>query len=199
MRRVGLTGGIATGKSTVAQILRSEHECAVIDADAVSRTLVVPGSPALNEIQKEFGDDVILANGTLDRAQLRTMITADSSKREKLNEILHPRIQASTRTFLDTAEKSGAHIAFVEAALLVEVGSYKAYDSLWVVTCDNEVQISRLMARDTCSRSTAIAMIKTQMPQAEKCAVADTIIENNNGHRQLTDAISKALEDDLRN
>jgi dephospho-CoA kinase len=198
VRRVGLTGGIATGKSTVAQILKRQHGCAVIDADAVSRTLVTPGSPALIEIQAEFGNGVILPNGTLDRARLRAAITADSGKRNALNAILHPRIQESTSLFLRTAERSGADIAFVEAALLVEVGSYKKYDSLWVVTCEEDVQISRLMSRDTCTRSTAIAMIATQMPQAEKCAVADFIIRNNNDHAHLVDCVATALADERK-
>ena len=196
---MGLTGGIATGKSTVAQILRDEHNCAVIDADAVSRTLVLPGSAALLEIEKTFGRHVLLPNGTLNRAKLREVIMAETSQREKLNEILHPRIQASTGDFLDAAEKSGANIAFVEAALLVEVGSYKVYDALWVVTCDSEIQISRLMARDNCSRSTAITMIKTQMPQTEKCAVADTVIQNNGDTADLIRTVSNALKQDFSN
>lgn len=198
MRRVGLTGGIATGKSTVAQILKRQHGCAVIDADAVSRTLVTPGSPALKEIQTEFGNGIILPNGTLDRARLRATIATDSGKRNALNAILHPRIQESTSLFLSTAERSGADIAFVEAALLVEVGSYKNYDSLWVVTCEEDLQISRLMSRDTCTRSAAIAMIATQMPQTEKCAVADIIIRNDNDHTRLLDCVATALADERK-
>lgn len=193
MRRIGLTGGIATGKSTVARILRDKHQCPVIDVDVLARELVVPGSEALNEINVVFGRDVFNQQGGLDRSKMRALIANDHKARNVLNDILHPKIRNATALALQELETAGHTIAFVEAALLVEVGSYKDYDALWVVTCAESVQTERLMTRDACDHADARAMINMQMPQKDKCALASTVIHNDNDLSTLVVKVASAL------
>jgi len=193
MKTIGLTGGIATGKSTVAQILRTDHELPVIDADQVARDVVAPGSSAILEIRDVFGEGIFLADGSLDRPSLRRLIANDDTARTALEAITHPRIVASILEQLSQLANSGQPMAFVEAALLVETGSYAAYDWLWVVTCPPEMQLQRLMARDGCSQPEAAAMISTQLPLAHKEALADYVLPNASDRESLKAVVNNAL------
>ena len=178
MIKIGLTGGIACGKSTVSNII-AEMGIPTLDADQVAREVVAPGSEGLAEIQRHFGDDIRLENGELNRPKLREIIIADSKKRKILESITHPRIFMKMREWQHTQEQLGHPVALVEAALMVETGSYKLYDAVIVTTCSAALQLSRLMARNQVSQETAQQWIDSQMPLSEKEAIADVIICNN--------------------
>jgi dephospho-CoA kinase len=173
---VGLTGGIASGKSTVARLFGALG-VPVVDADAVARDIVAPGSDALREIAAGFGDAVII-DGALDRAALGARVFADADARRRLEAITHPRIAAESGRRLAGALAGGAPYALYEAALLVENGAYKMFPALVVVTAPEDVQRARIAARDGLDAAQAQARIAAQAPVAAKVAVADWVIEN---------------------
>lgn len=173
---VGLTGGIASGKSTVARLFGALG-VPVVDADAVARDIVAPGSEALHEIAAAFGDAVIV-DGALDRAALGARVFADTDARRRLEAITHPRIAAESGRRLALALAGGAPYALYEAALLVENGAYKMFPALVVVTAPEDVQRARIAARDGLDAAQAQARIAAQAPVAAKVAVADWVIEN---------------------
>jgi len=179
MKVVGLTGGIATGKSTVAAMLRMRHRVPVIDLDRVAREVVEPGTPALRAIVAHFGEEVLGADGALDRAALRRRISVDAEARKALEAITHPAIREGAAKALADLAQTGVPAAVVEAALLVETGSWRTYPFLIVVSCDPEVQLRRLMARDGQGEAEARALIATQLPMGEKERVATHVIRND--------------------
>ncbi len=174
---VGLTGGIACGKSAAAERFRALG-IDVVDADQVARDLVEPGTEGLSEIVTAFGHEVLRDDGTLDREKLGARVFGDDAARARLNGILHPRIAAESGTRLAKAAATDAPYAIYDAALLVENGSYRMFAGLVVVTCDEETQRARLMARNGYSAEEAQARIRAQMPLTEKVAVADYVIDN---------------------
>lgn len=178
MTVVGLTGGIGTGKSTVAALLR-DRGAAVIDADQVARDVVAAGQPALAQIVAAFGAEVLAPDGTLDRAAMRARIGRDPDARRTLEAITHPAIRAAIDARLAALAAAGAPLAIVEAALMVETGSYRLYDQVVVVTCAPERQLARVMARDGGDEAQARAIIGAQLPLAEKERVATHLIRNN--------------------
>lgn len=176
MLRLGITGGIASGKSVVARMLR-ELGFQVIDADALSHLLMDPGRPAFDEIVGEFGHGVLGAAGRIDRAKLGATVFADPAKLAKLNAILHPRVEAEmAQKFADWEQDGVPDAAFVEAALLVEAGYQKRLDGLVVAWCRPEQQIERLRARGMSERE-ARRRIAAQMPVAEKLRYATEKID----------------------
>ena len=134
---IGLTGGIASGKSTAARTL-AELGARIVDADEVAREIVAPGQPALAEIVRTFGREMLRADGTLDRKRLGAVIFADADKRRALNAITHPRIAAETQARLGKLRGDGVPVAIYEAALLVENGVHHGLDGLIVVACDDD-------------------------------------------------------------
>lgn len=178
MRVIGLTGGIASGKSTAAKIL-AELGARVVDADQIARDVVAPGEPALAEIVARFGHDYLLADGTLDRKRLGARVFADADERRALNAITHPRIAAETQARLSRLRDAGEPLALYEAALIVENGAQAGLDGLIVVACAEPTQRARLMARDGLSASEADARLAAQLPLAQKIAVADWVIDSN--------------------
>jgi dephospho-CoA kinase len=197
MLKVGLTGGIATGKSYVVSVLR-ELGCEVIDADTVAHQVVEPGKSAYHDIVKEFGPEVLNADGTINRAALGGVVFADQAKRERLNAIVHPRVFEAQAEWLAavTARKPDA-IAVFDAALMIETGSYKSFDKLIVVYCEAQLQIARLMARNNLTRAQAEVRINAQMPSAEKLKYADFTINTSLGFedtRRQTEALYAKLE-----
>jgi dephospho-CoA kinase len=175
---VGLTGGIATGKSTVGRLLR-ERGVPVIDADQVARDVVAVGSPGLAKVVERFGREVLLPDGALDRGKLRAIVVRDAEARKDLEAITHPAIREAIGTRLADLAASGVPVAVVEAALMVETGSYRLYDALVVVSCAPETQLRRLVERDGHPEPEARAMIATQLPMAEKEKVATVVIRND--------------------
>lgn len=181
MLKVGLTGGIATGKSYVAALLK-EFGCRVADADLIARQVVEPGQPAYDEIITEFGAEILDASGAIDRAKLGTIVFADQARRLKLNAIVHPRVLETQDQWLTAiAEKEPDAIAVVDAALMIESGGYRRFDKLIVVYCETELQIERLMFRNQLSREEALRRINSQMPTEEKLKYADYTINTSLG------------------
>jgi dephospho-CoA kinase len=176
MKRLGITGGIASGKSVVAGILR-ELGFRVIDADALGHEVMEPGKHAYDEIVHEFGSGVVGADGRIDRGKLGAIVFADAGKLKRLNAIVHPRVEEEMVRLFGEWEKSGvADAAFVEAALLVEAGYQKNLNGLVVAWCTPEQQMERLLARGL-SESEARRRIASQMPAAEKLKFATEKID----------------------
>ncbi|MGQ0793894.1 MAG: dephospho-CoA kinase [Deltaproteobacteria bacterium] len=190
MKIIGLTGNIASGKSSVAGMFESLG-ARVIDADQVAREVVEPNAPAWREIVEEFGEEILYPSGTLNRAALGRVIFCDGDKREKLNRITHPRIMRSVRRTLSVWADEGVQIAVLEAALIVERGGLRdLIDALVVVTAPQGEQIRRLAKRATLSQQEALARVESQMPQSEKVKKADFVIDNSGG----LDATRKQVE-----
>ena len=175
---LGLTGGIACGKSTVAGIFR-ELGAAVVSADLLAREIVRPGSVALAEIAAYFGDWVLDETGNLDRRGMAELIFADARARADLNRITHPAIaRLATREFRKH-QKAGARLIVYDAPLLFEAKAEKQVDKVVVVTVHRAQQVARLMSRDGIGRPQALARLEAQMPQNEKAARADYLIDNS--------------------
>jgi len=179
MKVVGLTGGIATGKSTVARLLREHHDVPIVDLDQVAREIVRPGQPALAAIADRFGPGILRGDGSLDRGALRRIIATDDAARTDLNRITHPAIRAEAARRLADLAQTGSPAAVVEAALMVETGSYRLYPWLIVVVCAPETQLRRLVERDGQPEDEARALITTQLSMADKEAVATHVIRND--------------------
>jgi len=176
MRRVGLTGGIACGKSTVAARMR-ELGCHVLDADKLAHQLIEPGQPAYEQVVREFGTEILFSDKRVDRARLAAIVFADRAKLEKLNAIVHPCVIAEQERELAALESDepGA-VAVVEAALLIEAGYHKRLDRLVVVWCRPEQQLERLLARGL-TRTEADQRIAAQLPLDRKRVLADDLID----------------------
>jgi len=205
---VGLTGGIGSGKSTVAGFF-SELGIPVVDADRVAREVVEPGTDGLAEVVAFFGDEVLEQDGTLGRAKLAARVFADREARKKLESILHPRIAARSMQALVARASEGHPYAIYEAALLVENRSQHMLGALVVVSVDEATQRARVRARDGLDDEAVSARIDSQLPLAEKVRVADYVIENNGspdatrrrGAEAETDAARRARRrdaDDVR-
>ena len=173
--RIGLTGGIACGKSTVADMFAGLG-AVIIDTDVIAREVVEPGEPALEEIRHEFGDAVFDDVGRLDRSAMRRIVFADDDARLRLEGILHPRIRERT---LDTASAVGGEYQVIVVPLLVESPLKAFVDRILVVDCDENAQIQRLMARDAESEGQARRMLAAQAGRDERLAIADDIVKND--------------------
>lgn len=196
MLRVGLTGSIGVGKSYVAGIL-AELGCHVLDADQTARAVVEKGTKGLEAVVETFGATVLQQDGTLDRQQLGTLIFSDPQKRELLNSILHPHIIAAQEEQLRRWQVEDPNgIAVVDAALMIESGSYKRFGKLIVVHCQSEIQLQRLMVRDQLTRDEALKRVSSQMSQLEKQKFADYLIDTSDGFadtRRQTTAVYDQL------
>ncbi len=180
---IGLTGNIGSGKSTVARHL--EYLGAkVIDSDKVAREVVLPGSPALEDIVKSFSSDVLNPDGTLDRKKMGTIVFADPQARIRLNEITHPRIKEAIckeieKHKADTASHVGNRVLVIEAPLLIEVGLHHVVDEVWVVKINEDEQIERLAERDNLTPAEARLRFAAQLPQEEKLRYARRVVDNS--------------------
>ncbi|MGB8294418.1 MAG: dephospho-CoA kinase [Polyangia bacterium] len=174
---VGLTGGIGTGKSTVARMIR-DLGVPVIDADLLARQVVEPGQPAHAEIATAW-PDVVDQGGVIDRKKLAERIFADPAGRARLEAITHPRITAQALAQADEFRRQGLQVAFLEAALLVETGLYRRLDGLVLVVASEEQQVSRVMAREGCTPGQALARLHAQLPLEEKRRAATDVIDNS--------------------
>ncbi|MBA3766909.1 MAG: dephospho-CoA kinase [Acidobacteria bacterium] len=196
MLRVGLTGSIAVGKSFVSALL-AEMGCHVLDADKTARDVVAAGTPGLEKVVLAFGSEVLRPDGDLNRAHLGAIIFADAGKRALLNSIIHPYIIAAQDKQLRCWElEDSKGIAVVDAALMIESGGYRRFDKIIVVHCRTEVQVERLMNRNSLSREEAEKRIAAQMPQEEKMSYADFLIDTSEGFeptRHQTAEVYQAL------
>ena len=184
---VGLTGGIATGKSTVSALLR-QRGCVLIDADVLAREVVEPGEPALRQIAEEFGADVIGPDGRLDRKRLGAMVFPDPARRKTLEGITHPAIRERLmRKVAELTEQGFVGLVVFDAAVMIESGNYKNMEKLVVVLTDEATQSARLQGRDGMGPDEALMRIRAQMPVSEKAKLADYVIDNS-GDRASTEA-----------
>ena len=178
IRVIGLTGGIATGKNSVARFFQ-EKGALVIDADLLAREAVEPGSRGLAEVVATFGSDILTPDGQLDRKRLGGLVFSDSARRSRLESILHPEIKLRAEKRIADAAAAGHRVIFYMAPLLIEAGVTDRVDEVWVVTVRPEVQLERLMLRDGISRDRAQRIIDSQMPLAEKEKQGRVVIDNS--------------------
>jgi dephospho-CoA kinase len=192
---VGLTGGVGSGKSTVAEMLR-EHGARVIDADRLAREVVEPGEPALAAIRDAFGGEVLLPDGRLDRATLAARVFSDDEARARLDGIVHPEIAARARAAMDQARADGVPWVVYDVPLLYENGLESMCDRVVVVTATDAQRCARLAGRSGWSESEISARMAAQMPLADKADRADDVIDNS-GSLDATRAQVRALVERL--
>ncbi|HTV57904.1 MAG TPA: dephospho-CoA kinase [Verrucomicrobiae bacterium] len=197
MRRVGLTGGIASGKSTVASMLRA-RDCLVLEADPLGHEFLEPGQQPYAEVVREFGTEILMAGGLVDRAKLGAIVFSDPVKLARINQILHPPILQVIRTWFGALDRMGGPpLAFVEAALILEAGFDKELDKVVVCWCSPRQQIERLRARGL-TQHEAEMRIASQMPIDEKRRRADEVIDCSvsfgETERQVEQALARLRE-----
>ncbi len=179
MLKIALTGGPGSGKSTVAQMFR-DLGAQVIDADEVAHAVVAKGTPAWEELRREFGPDYFQEDGSLDRAKLSHLVFQDAGARQKLNVIVHPRVTREIARRLEELAARGVKLVLVEVPLLYEAGLEKNYEKVIVVDASAEEQMERLTARDGRPAQEAAGIIQAQLPLSAKKARADLVVDNRN-------------------
>ena len=194
MRLVGLTGGIATGKSTFAALLRARG-VPVVDADALARVAVAPGTPALAEVARTFGPEAIAEDGTLDRRRMAALVFADPEARRRLEAITHPAVRRLVQEETARLAAGGHDLAFYDVPLLFEVGLERDLDSVVVVHAPRSVQQERLARRDGLGPAEADARLAAQMDVEEKAARADFVVENAGSREALGEKADRLLAD----
>lgn len=190
---LGVTGGIATGKSSVTALF-AEQGVPIVSADELAREVVSPGSAGLREIVARFGDDLTLDDGTLDRDRLAEIVFADAGAREELNRITHPAIARLAESRLAELAGKGAEIIVYEAPLLFEAGAEERVDKVLVVTAQADEQQRRLMERDGVSAAAAKLRIDAQLPISEKVRRADYVIDNSGTPDETARQVFKLFE-----
>jgi len=192
MKKIGITGGIGSGKSAVTDYLRGKG-WAVIDADEVAREAAMPGEPAMLRLKEEFGGHIFSGNGALDRTELARIIFADPAARAKVNGIFHADIKGRIEAQAGELEQRGDAMVFISAPLLFETDADRMTDENWLVAADEEVRLLRVMDRDGLSREEVRSRIESQMPEEEKRDRADVVIENNGTVEELLKAVEGLL------
>lgn len=193
MLRIGLTGGIGSGKTTVADLLRS-HGLPIIDADLIARDIVKPGQPALAELAQAFGHDILNEDGSLNRSLLATRAFVDAEHTELLNSITHPRIQAETARRFAAAEAAGEKAVVYDMPLLVDNGLHEAMDLVVVVDVDAETRVARLVAWRGLTEEDARRRLDAQISDEERLAAADVVIDNNGNLESLDRQVADLIE-----
>lgn len=194
MKIIGLTGGIATGKSTVSSILK-DLDIQVIDADTVARELSKKGNKVWSAIYDNFGSKFFLQNGELDRGALGELVFSNCDFRDKLNKLTHPIIQAEILTLLqELKKKSDPAFVTIDVPLLIESGWSSIVDEVWVVAVPRDLQLQRLMQRDGFTREQAELRINSQMSLEDKCDLADKIIDNSSSIEYTKEQILDILK-----
>jgi|LSQX01.1.fsa_nt_gb dephospho-CoA kinase len=198
MKIIGLTGGIATGKSQVSSML-SELGAIIIDADIVAREVVQKGLPAWQQIKDEFGQEYLLSNGELNRKKLGKLVFTNPDALAKLNSITHPAIKGRIEDRINNLKAQDFKgVVVVDAALLLETGWETMVDQVWVVDAPMEKRIERLMIRDNFTRDQALSRINSQMSQQERIAKADKIIYNNSDIDSLREQVQRIWNETLK-
>ena len=192
MKWIGLTGGIATGKSAVTDIFRNKG-VSVIDADPIAHQALVASSPVFGSLVQTFGQDVVSDNGNIDRQKLGAKIFANSSLRLKLDAIVHPFVRSQVALLKQKLVDDGCLLAIYDVPLLFEKNMQKNFDKIIVVTCDPQTQKQRLMKRNGLSEQEALLRIAAQLSMSEKVRQADFVIENNGTLEDLKNAVQKIL------
>ena len=197
MRVIGLTGGIACGKSTISAALE-EMGASIIDGDVLSRKLTAPGGPALPAIREEFGDGVFQPDGTLNRRALGGVIFGSDEARAQLDAIMQPMLRQMILDGIEDARQSGAPLCVLDMPLLYEAGIDGLCDRVWCAWIPRETQLERLMTRDGFTREEAEARLRSQLPADEKAARADVVIDTSGSIQYTRDKLPPLVEDELR-
>ncbi|HEV7891718.1 MAG TPA: dephospho-CoA kinase [Pyrinomonadaceae bacterium] len=191
---MGLTGSIAVGKSFVSGVL-TELGCHVVDSDELARKVVEPGTEGLRRVAEAFGAGIIREDGSLDRAALGAVVFGSEERRQLLNSILHPLIMAEQDALLNLWEQEDPRgVGVIDAALLVESGGFRRFDKLIVVHCRPEVQLERLMRRNSLPREEALARINAQLPQEEKLRHADFAVDTSGSFYETRARVEEVYE-----
>jgi dephospho-CoA kinase len=196
VRIIGLTGGIASGKSSVALFLE-RLGARVVDADLLAREIVEPGEAALAEIVQAFGNRVLKEDGTLNRAALGEIVFSDRQARRTLEAITHPAIRRRAEERLSGLREAGVATAFYVAPLLFEAGIESRVDEVWVVYLDPAIQLERLMARDGLDREEALRRVACQMPMEEKKRLGRIVIDNCGTPEQLEAQVARLWREEI--
>ncbi|MGE5415900.1 MAG: dephospho-CoA kinase [Acidobacteriota bacterium] len=186
---IGLTGGIASGKSTVSNFLK-ELGAYIIDADEVAHEIMLPGQPAYKEIVDGFGPQVVGEDGLLNREKLGEMVFHDPTLRFKLNQITHPRVGSAFKERIKQAPV-GTEVAVWDVPLLIETGMIKSVNEVWVVWVDRDTQRRRLMERNGLSEEAAVSRINSQMLLDDKMKYADRLIDNTGSVEETKNTVTK--------
>jgi dephospho-CoA kinase len=195
MLHVGLTGNIASGKSHATAVF-AELGAHIIDADVVAHELLAPGTATYRKVVDAFGPEIVGDDGTIDRRRLGGIVFHDTDKRLLLNSLVHPDVRAEVLRRVVEIDGDGRNgILIVDAALMVESGSYKMYDKLIVVHCAPDLQIARIVARDNLSITEARARMAAQLPAEEKIKVADYTVDTSGTFRQTREQIEAIYRD----
>ena len=184
MLKIGLTGGIGTGKSSVTEAFQSLG-AAVINADLLGHDAYLPGTIGFEEVVTEFGQEIVGSDGQIDRKKLGPIVFSDSSKMDRLNEIMHPLIRDLIDERLVSLESTQNKVAVVEAAILIEAGWKSLFDEIWVVISDPEEVINRLGVRNGLSREDALKRIESQLSNNERIEHGDVVVENTGSMEDL--------------
>ncbi len=192
-RRIGLTGGIATGKTTVSRYLAEQCQLPVLDADLLARDAVQPGSVVLAAIHQRYGDRILQSDGALNRGELGQIIFANPTERSWLEAQIHPVVRDRFQEQLAAAEMQRSPIVVLDIPLLFEAKMTDLVTEIWVVTCSPEQQLKRLIHRNGLSPEAAQARIESQWPLAQKIRAADVVLENHSTRKALYDQIDAAL------
>lgn len=190
---IGLTGGIASGKSTVSNFLK-EMNLTVIDADVEARLAVEKGEPAYQKIVTEFGDDVLQPNGEIDRVKLGSIIFHNVEKRQLLNSIVHPEVRKRMNNQVEAARGRGEQVIVLDIPLLFESKLTHMVEKTILVYVDRDIQLNRLMERNDLSFSEAEARVQSQMPLSDKVALADAVINNNGSIAETKKQVIEVLK-----
>ncbi|MBA9025851.1 MULTISPECIES: dephospho-CoA kinase [Bacillaceae] len=194
MRQViGITGGIASGKSSISQFIQEELGFTIIDADIAAREVVEPGQDAYQEIIQVFGNELLLPDTSIDRAKLGGIIFHDEKKRLQLNNIVHPAVRKRMLKQKETAFDLGEQVIFMDIPLLFESNLTHMVDKTILIYVDEQIQLERLMKRNGLSEADAKARIDSQMPLAEKKELADVVINNNGSLLEAQKQVKQVL------
>jgi dephospho-CoA kinase len=197
MLKVGLTGGLACGKSFVGEAL-ADMGCLLIQADELGHEVLAPGGEAYDGVLKEFGRDILAGDGTIDRRALAARVFGDAERLKRLNALVHPAvIRREEQLVAEYAKRRPDGIAVVEAAILIETGSYKRFDKMILVTCEQERQVERAMRRAGAVEADVRARLSRQMPNTEKRKYADFVIDTS-GEKEDTVRQARAVYEELR-
>jgi dephospho-CoA kinase len=178
LKVIGLTGGIASGKSTVSMLLKQKG-AAIIDADEIAKEIMQPGKPAWTEVVEHFGKGILREDGNIDRKKLAQIVFSDEKELETLNRITHPRIVEEIKRRLKSFREKNESVVVVDAALLLEIGLDLLVDEVWLVAVDEKTQIERLLFREkSMGFAEALERIRAQMPLEEKLKFAQRVIDN---------------------
>lgn len=193
MYQIGLTGGIASGKSSVSRLL-AEWGVPVIDADAIARRIVTPGQPAWQQIVSVFGEQILQPDGTINRRLLGDIIFDDTEKRRKLEEITHPAIWDQITVEVKQAEAAGHRVVVLDIPLLLETDWHDRVDEIWVVYADRQTQLQRLTLRDQLTQQQAESRINSQLSLEEKKQHADIVIDNSGSFDSMRNQVERLWE-----